>query len=287
MKNKNKLYISILSAFLLCTASSVVLAQEENFIEAKNIIKPPAPVTPSSSSEPVEISAAGSLEWDKNQQSYTAKKDVIVKQGDIKIECDSLTASYNDPKTMSDVSTLTAIGNVRISSAPYIASGEMAVYDVVSGVATLTGKKVTVTTESDILTTNDKIEFIKADKKLVAYGNPVIKHKLDTIKSKTMTAYFKDGADGKMISDRMEATGGVTIKTQAETITSNTINYDSQTRKAILTGNVVVEKGGNRIQGTKAVVDMNTGISQLLGGEISQQGDGRVKGVFYPKKNNK
>lgn len=241
-------------------------------------------LAPQTEENPVEISAAGSLEWDKNLQSYTAKQDVIVKQGEIKISCNSLTARYNDPQTMADISTLTALGNVKISSPPYTASGDEAVYDVITGTATLTGKNISVTTDADVLTADEKIEFTKSENKLVAYGNPVVKHKLDTIRAKIMTAYFKKDENGKMISDRMEANGGVTIRTQSETITSKTIVYDNKTRKAVLEGDVKVEKEGNIIQGTKAVVDMNTGISQLLGGGTSQDSNGRVKGVFYPKK---
>lgn len=265
----NETKILVITLIMLCCGFTAS-AQEASPTQTEN--------------KPVEISAAGSLEWDKNLQSYTAKKDVIVKQGEVKIECDSLTARYNDTKTMSDISTLTASGNVKISSPPYTASGNEAVYDVTNGTAVLTGSTIIVTTDEDVLTAEEKIEFTKSENKLVAYGNPVIKHKLDTIKAKTMTAYFKKDENGKMVSDRMEANGGVKIKTQSETITSKTIIYDNKTRKAVLEGDVKVEKEGNIIQGTKAIVDMNTGISQLLGDGVSQEGNGRVKGVFWPKK---
>lgn len=50
----------------------------------------------------------------------------------------------------------------------------------------------------------------------------------------------------------------------------------------MLTGKVRILQDKNWLEGTRAEVDMNTGISQLFA-EGSSTGDGRVKGVFYPK----
>ena len=50
-----------------------------------------------------------------------------------------------------------------------------------------------------------------------------------------------------------------------------------------MTGDVLIQKGDSHIKGSKAVVDMNTGISQLLGNSTAENGSGRVKGVFFPK----
>ena len=234
-------------------------------------------------SQSVEISAAGSLEWDKKAQKYSVHKDVIVTQSDITIKCDILNAHYKDTKNLADITVLEADKNVIISSPPYTAFGDKATYDVVSGKAVLMGDTVSITTENDVMTTQDRIEFLRDKKKVIAFGRPIIKHQLDTITADVMAAYFKEDKKGKMVSDKMVADGNVKIETKDEVITGNRLVFNSQTRQAVMTGDVLVKKGDNHIKGVKAVVDMNTGISQLLGNSTSKDGSGRVKGVFFPK----
>ncbi len=276
MKNLKNNIIAL--SFSLCTlalSTGYALAQEQSAGDG-------------SGANPVEISAAGSLEWDKSQRSYTAKKDVIIKQGEIEIKCDSLSATYDNGKEITNIKVLEALGNVRISSPPYNAFGDKATYDVTSGKAVLTGKSVTVTTEKDVLVAEDRLEFSSNEKKITAFGHPIVKHDKDTISANTMAAYFKKDTNGKMISDKMMAKGNVHIKTATENISGDNLIFNSQTRQAVMSGNVIIEKDKSYIKGHKAVVDMNTGISQLLSDDKAEQSDGaRVKGVFYPKSEGK
>lgn len=233
--------------------------------------------------QPVEISAAESLEWHKKEQRYTVKKDVVVTQSDLTIQCDELTAYYKSDEDFTDITILEADQNVKISSPPYTAFGDNATYDIISGKAVLRGNTVSVTTEKDLLIAQDRIEFLRDKKKIIAFGRPIVKHELNTISANVMAAYFKEDANGKMISDRMVADGKVVIETDKEKITGDRLVFNNQTRQAIMSGEVVIKQGDNQIVGSKAVVDMNTGISQLLGNNTSTNGTGRVKGVFYPK----
>ncbi len=229
----------------------------------------------------VEISASEALEWNRNKNTYTALGDVIVKQGDLQIESDQLIARYTSNRSMSDVTSLEATGNVIITNAPYVATGDKAVYNVQTGNAVMTGRKMTVTTNSDVMTVNDKIEFYSKQNKLIARGNPVIKHALQTIKARVMTAYFKRDNQGNLVADRVTATGGVKIITEKEVVTGDNAVYYTYNKQATLQGGVKVKQGENWIEGEKAHVNLVTGVSQLVSSAKAGTKK-RVKGVFYP-----
>jgi len=258
--------------------SLVILLLSTSFISIESVF-----AEEQQSVQPVEISAKDSLEWDKKEQRYTAYKDVIITQGNITIRCNKLSAYYKSENELTNVSLLEASDNIVISSPPYNAYGDKATYDVITGKAVLTGNNVSVATEKDVMTSTNKIEFFRDNKKIVAYGRPIIKHDKDIISSDIMEAYFKQGSDGKMISDKMVASGNVAIETQDEVIKGDKLVFNSQTRQAVMIGNVSIKKGESYLSGSKAVVDMNTGISQLLGDEPGSKSEGRVKGVFFPK----
>ncbi len=234
------------------------------------------------SADSVEISASDSLEWDRNTKTYTAIGDVVVKQGDLKIESDKLIARYTSNKSMSDVTTLEARGRVFIHSAPYVAKGDRVIYNVQTGNAIMTGRRMTVTTSNDVMTVRDRIEFFSKQNKLIARGNPVIKHELQTIHAGIMTAYFKRDNKGNLVADRVTATGGVKIITEKEVVTGNNAVYYTNSKQATLSGGVKVKQGDNWIKGDKAHVNLITGVSQLISTEKSGSKK-RVKGVFYPR----
>lgn len=234
------------------------------------------------SSEPVTISAAKSLEWDRKKKTYTARQNVIVKQGAGEIHSDTLVARYAEADGMSDIRTLEADGNVTITSAPYTAHGDHATYDVRSGKAVLTGKALRIETGDDTLTARDRIEFSNSENKMTAVGDALVLHDEKTLSADTMSAYFTKDKDGKTTARKITADGNVTIKTAAETATGDKGIYDVGAQKAVLTGKVRLLQGQNWLEGTRADVDMKTGISRLSGSD-NPATEGRVTGVFYPQ----
>ncbi len=92
------------------------------------------------SSLPVEISAVHSLEWNRAEKTYTAREKVVAIQGTSKIESDTLVAHYSENNGATNITMLKADGHVTVSSPPYIATGDHAVYDLKTGKAVLTGK---------------------------------------------------------------------------------------------------------------------------------------------------
>lgn len=231
---------------------------------------------------PIDISASRSLEWNRAAKTYTAIKDVRVSQGDLTIESEKLIARYADVNAGTNITRLEASENVVVQSPPYRAYGDVATYDVAKGQARLTGKDLRIETPAEKMTAKDAFEFDRGQNTLSALGGAVVTRGTDRLAADKIDARFKQGADGKMAAEEITATGGVTITTLKETITGNAGHYDVAAQKAVLTGNVKVKQGENWLSGTRAEVDMKTGLSRLFG-TGDPETEGRVRGVFYPK----
>lgn len=235
---------------------------------------------PARAAEPVDISAAKSLEWNRAAKTYTALGDVRVRRGAAEIKADRLTAAYAGTSG-TDIRTLTAQGGVTVSAPPYTAYGDRAVYDVATGDATLTGGDLRVETENARLTARDSLVYAKSDNRLSARGGATVVKDGRTLKAEKLDAFFVPGPGGDLVTQRITAEGGVSVETGRETVTGAAGTYDLAAGQAELTGGVRIAQGGSFLEGSRATVDMKTGISKLYGGKAAK---GRVRGVFYPKK---
>ncbi len=255
----------------VCALAAMMLASPAL---AQDVAAVPSPAAP------IEISADKGLEWDRSAHTYTARGRAEAKQGDMKVVSDVLVARYDAAGSSSDIREVTAEGNVVLTSAPYTAYGDKAVYDLTSGVAVLTGDNLRVLTGVETLTAQDRLTYAAQDGRMTAEGGAVLTRPTDSIAAQTLTASFATSAEGTRALDTVTATGGVVIKTARENITGAKGVYHAARQQAELTGDVVITQGKNRLEGRRATVDMKTGVSKLYG---STSEGGRVKGVFYPK----
>lgn len=250
----------------------------------------PAPVTPASanSDQPIEITALKSVEWLRNDKKYIAREDVIIKQGDVTITSDIAIADYREGKASSmEIYQLTAEGNVTIDNGGNKASGDKAIYDVDSAVATLTGNNLRLVSPDQTVTATERMEYHPNARQAKAVGNAKVVRGQDTLSANTITATFKDkGASASTSApagtgnlDRLDAEGNVVIVTPSETLRGQKGVYRADTNTAELTGNVKIERGPNILEGERAEVNLTTNVSKMFG---STSGDGRVRGLFFP-----
>jgi len=75
------------------------------------------------------------------------------------------------------------------------------------------------------------------------------------------------GPGGSSQISKLEALGGVIVTQKDQTATGDSGVYDMRTRIVTLTGNVVVNHGGNVMRGDKMVVDLNLGVSRIESGK--------------------
>lgn len=234
---------------------------------------------------PIEISADKTLEWSRNEKQYIANGNAIVRQGDTTIKGDVIAADYRETaKTNFDIYRMTATGHVTIDSKGSAATGDKAVYDITTGIATMTGSNLRMESPEQTVTATDRFEYDVTAGKVKAIGNARVVRATDTLQADSIAATLARSSNGsRQKLEKMEATGHVKITTPTETLTGNRASYDSIANRAVVTGNVKILRGPNELTGERAEVDLKTNISRLFGSSIEDgQTGGRVRGVFYP-----
>jgi lipopolysaccharide export system protein LptA len=238
---------------------------------------------------PIEITADKTLEWHKADLQYVARGNAMVKKGDTTIKADTMTADYHDGKGTkkksgsTDIYRMTGIGHVSIDDKGNIATGDKVVYDMNTGLATMTGEDLKMISSAQTVTATDRFEYLINDGKIKAIGNAKLARGEDILFGDTITGILGNDADGKRMLDQLESSGHVKIVTPTEVLTGNHGTYNAKTNKAIITGGVKITRDQNVLTGERAEIDMATNISRLFGSSIEDgQAGGRVRGVFYP-----
>jgi lipopolysaccharide export system protein LptA len=194
-----------------------------------------------------------------------------------------------------------AQGNVQIFTATDHAQGDRAIYDLDQAVLVMTGHDLRLTTPNDVLTARDDLEYWSQKHMAVARGDAVVVTKdARRIAADVLVAYTtpntpppgqaaqpvaKSGAtpaaddplaaSGKL--EKVEAFGHVSVRTPTDIATGDRGVYVPETGIALLIGDVRITRGQNQLAGTRAVVNLKTGVSRLLSG-----GSERVQGLIVP-----
>ena len=80
---------------------------------------------------------------------------------------------------------------------------------------------------------------------------------------------------------RLDASGGVTVRSPSETARGSVAIYDLDRRLITMLGNVSLVQGGNTVNGGRLVIDLNSGRSTIDGKGVAGTGQGgRVTGRF-------
>lgn len=270
--------IKSLALIVLLALSSPALAAEPINLDAN------ATTVTTGSAAPIEITADKTLEWHKDKLQYVARVNAMIKHGNTTVKADTITADYRaDQKSSNSIYRLTGVGKVSIDDSGNVVNGDKLIYDMDTGLATMTGDNLTMTSPEQTVTAKDKFEYFAKDGKINAVGDAKLVRGNDTIYGDTLTAYLGDNGQGNKSVDRMDAVGNVKIMTPNETLTGNKANYNAKTDTAVITGNVKITRDKNILTGQRAEVDLGTNVSRLFGSSIEDgQTGGRVRGVFYP-----
>ncbi|MBV6631780.1 MAG: hypothetical protein KI792_01965 [Alphaproteobacteria bacterium] len=231
---------------------------------------------------PIEIIADGALEWQRDAQAYVARGNAVAARGDLEVAADILIAYYRpDDGGANQIYRLDARGNVRLTSADAVVEGAEAAYDVAQEVAVITGDTLVLRTETDQITAEDSLEFWQARNLAVARGNAEATRAENVLRSDNLIARFVKDEGGELAMRMVDATGGVVIQTPTELVRGSQGWFDVDSNIATLTGDVRLTRGTTQLNGDRAEVDMETGVSRLftLPGPDGQR---RVRGVLTP-----
>ncbi|NCT40140.1 MAG: ostA-like family protein [Alphaproteobacteria bacterium] len=258
------------------------------FITAPALAQDTAPksAAPTAAKPPLEITADDTLEWYRAEQKLIAKGNARASQETSSIEAQTLSANYReDASGRFEISQMNADKNVIIRTQSSTAYGDNAVYNLDKSLAVMTGDNLRMISTDQNVTAKDRFEYYITDGKLLAIGDAVATRPNknggnDKLRADTISAIFKENADGERVLETLEAKGNVIITTPTEKITGAYGIYRASTNKAEIQGGVTITRGPNTLQGQRAEVDMNTNKSRIFGGGSAN--NGRVKAVFYP-----
>lgn len=229
---------------------------------------------------PIEVYAQNGIEWQQEGSLFVARGDARAVRGEVEVLGDELRAYYREnPSGESEVWRLDAIGNVRIVSNSETAYGSRAIYNADQKVLVVDGEKPRLVSGNDTLTATQQLEYWETRRFAVARGDAVATRDNKQVRADVLVAHLRNDANGQTRVYRVDAYDNVRIRTERETATGQRGVYNVDSGIATLTGNVQLVRDDNRLNGCRAEVNLNTGISRLFPCANGK----RVNGTFVPQ----
>jgi lipopolysaccharide export system protein LptA len=132
----------------------------------------------------------------------------------------------------------------------------------------------------------DRIEVQDRADRAVFAGNVKVRQDELALDTARLTVAYSSG--GGIQIRRLDAAGGVVVRSPSETARGNFGIYDLDKRLITLVGAVQLNRGGSQVMGSRLVIDLESGRAVIDGGApgVGQSG-GRVTGHFtVPKRTN-
>ena len=112
----------------------------------------------------------------------------------------------------------------------------------------------------------------------VARGDATIVKEDKRVRADILLALLGATPKGEQEIQQVNVWGNVLISTATEIVRAEKGVYNVRTGIVRLQGNVKITRGKTQLNGNDAEVDLNSGISRLIGGK------GRVRGLIQPQK---
>lgn len=136
--------------------------------------------------------------------------------------------------------------------------------------------------------TADRIEVQDRADRAIFAGNVHVVQAEMTLDTPRLTVAYSGGKGGSNVQiQRLDAAGGVVVKSPTETAKGDFGVYDLDRKLITLIGNVQLIRQDNRINGARLVIDLDSGRAVVDGGPpgVNSTG-GRVTGHFtVPQRN--
>ena len=133
---------------------------------------------------------------------------------------------------------------------------------------------------------SDRIEVQDRADRAIFSGNVVARQDQLTLSTERLTVAYSSA--GGIQIDRLDAAGGVLVRSPSETARGDFGVYDLNRKLITLIGNVQLQRSGSQVRGNRLTIDLNSGRAVIDGGPpgVGQNG-GRVTGRFtVPQRGN-
>ena len=131
--------------------------------------------------------------------------------------------------------------------------------------------------------TAERIEVQDRSDRAIFAGNVHVTQAELTLDTARLTVAYSGGsqANSGVQIRRLDAAGGVTVRSPSETAKGDFGIYDLDKKLITLIGSVQLNRGDNQVNGSRLVIDLDSGRAVIDGGPpgVNQSG-GRVSGHF-------
>jgi lipopolysaccharide export system protein LptA len=137
-------------------------------------------------------------------------------------------------------------------------------------------------TDAPVDVAADRIEVQDRADRAIFSGNVDVRQGSLRLNSSRLTVAYSNTGGIEIV--RLEASGGVTLRSPSETARSQFAIYDLEERLVTMIGGVSLSRGDSNLQGGRLVLDLDTGRAVMDGGTAGAPGTesngGRVTGRF-------
>lgn len=136
----------------------------------------------------------------------------------------------------------------------------------------------------------DRIEVQDRSDRAIFSGNVQVRQADLTLNAARLTVAYSDA--GGIQIQRIDASGGVLLRSPSETARGQFAIYDLNSRLITMLGGVTLTQGRSQVRGGRLVLDLNSGRAVMDGGGPGPAGttntqSGRVTGTFtVPQRDN-
>ena len=134
-------------------------------------------------------------------------------------------------------------------------------------------------TDAPVDVAADRIEVLDRADRAIFSGNVEVQQGSLRLNTARLTVAYAN--QGGIEIERLEASGGVVLRSPSETARSRFAIYDLNRRLVTMIGDVTLNRGESHVQGGRLVLDLDSGRAIIDGGPagVGQSG-GRVTGHF-------
>ena len=122
----------------------------------------------------------------------------------------------------------------------------------------------------------DRIEVQDRQDRAVFSGNVRVTQGTLNLAASRLTVAYGDRSGGGVAIDRLDAAGGVTVRSPSETARGRFAIYDLNRRQITMVGGVVLEQGANTVRGGRLVIDLDSGRAVVDGSAAGGGAPGAV-----------
>gem|GEM_PF-6688957 len=235
--------------------------------------------------EDTQIDSDNGLTCDQQGRMCHAQGHIRVKRGNLVLTCHKVEVYFNKcPQTgQQEISQILAFDNIRIEDKVdrYYVTAQKLVYNHSQNTVTLSHQPY-LNHPKLIIKNATAITFDSLNFQTRVTGRATAVNQDRIIIANNMTALFDHGSKQNDLSFKhLRALGDVIISTPREIARAQVGLFDNVTQQVELRDHVIITNNDGQVQGQKALMDLNTGVSRMID---SANHENRIKILMIPQK---